>query len=244
MTPRTVARFCALATLVVAVEASGQSVPPTPALAPPLTPAPEAPGETVEIDLVPADQPVTTAATILANQPAATVDRLMEKNLVVMQEVREDGSLSGGIITAYVIFADPIDPVYDLLSQSARQIEFRPELTNIEMVAMSEHGPVDEQRLKILFQRFVYYISYRLDRSQYRIEWHLDHGYENDLDQVDGFWELYEMEDGRTLGRSGTSIDVGPAIPAFLQDWLTRKNLPQTMERVRLWVDSGGSYRP
>ena len=52
------------------------------------------------------------------------------------------------------------------------------------------------------------------------------------------------MEDGRTLGRSGTSVDVGSAVPAFLQDWLTRKKLPQTMERVRLWVDSGGTYRP
>jgi len=238
VTQRSVARLFALAALVVAVEA--KSVPPTPTL----TAAPDPPGEAVETELAPADAPLTRASTILANQPAATVDRLMEKNVIVMQEVREDGSLSGGILTAYVIFADPIDRVYDLLSQSERQVEFRPELTNIEMVAMSEHGPVDEQRLKILFQRFVYYIRYRLDRSQYRIEWHLDHGYENDLDQVDGFWQLYEMEDGRTLGRSGTSVDVGPAVPAFLQDWLTRKNLPQIMQRVRLWVDSGGTYRP
>jgi hypothetical protein len=227
-----VLRVLATSILAVALEAYGQSAPSTPAVQP------------LESGRVPTVQSVTTASTILANQPGATVDRLFEKNIVVMQEVREDGSLSGGIITAYVIFADPPEKVFGLLSQSARQIEFRPELTSIEMVEMSEQGPVDEQRLKILFQRFVYYIQYRIDRANHRIEWRLDHRYESDLDQLDGFWELYAMEDGRTLGRSGTSVDVGGAVPAFLQDWLTRKNLPQTMERVRLWVDSGGTYRP
>ena len=51
------------------------------------------------------------------------------------------------------------------------------------------------------------------------------------------------MKNGATLGRSGTSVDVGPAVPAFLQDWISRKNLPRTMERVRLWVNSDGKYK-
>ena len=55
------------------------------------------------------------------------VDRLREKNIVVMQEVREGGALSGGIINSYVIFEPPVEAVYRLLSQSARQVEFRPE---------------------------------------------------------------------------------------------------------------------
>ena len=59
-----------------------------------------------------------------------------------------------------------------------------------------------------------------------------------------GFWEFYPTEDGGTLGRAGNSISVGARVPAFLQDWITRKNLPKTMNRVRRWVNSGGSYRP
>jgi len=96
----------------------------------------------------------------------------------------------------------------------------------------------------ILFQRHVFRIAYQLLPGLRRIEWNLDECFDNDLAHVSGFGELHEMADGRTLGRSGSSIDVGPAVPAILQDWITRKDVPETMKRVRMWVDSKGTYRP
>ena len=198
----------------------------------------------VEDGLLPETLPTPTAATILANQPRPVVERLLEKNVVVMQEVREEGALSGGIITSYVMFEPPVEEAYGLLSQSARRVEFRPELTSIETIERAARGPIDEQRMRILFQRYVYRIEYRLDPDRWRIEWLLDERFDNDLQMVNGFWELYPTDDGRTLGRSGTSINVGAHVPGFLQDWITRKNLPKTMERVRMWVNSGGTYRP
>ena len=44
--------------------------------------------------------------------------------------------------------------------------------------------------------------------------------------------------------RFGSRIDVGPALPAFLQDMATRSKLPEAMQNVRRWVDSGGTWRP
>lgn len=185
-----------------------------------------------------------SAEDILAAQPRELVDRLMAENVLVLEEVQAKGPLRGALISAYVLFEQPIDRVYRLLAQSARQTEFRPELTRIETVETGPDGQVDEQRLKILFQRYVFRIAYQLFPEQRRIEWHLDERFENDLAHVSGFWALYAMADGRTLGRSGSSVDVGPAVPAILQDWITRKNVPETMRRVRMWVNSGGRYRP
>ncbi len=108
---------------------------------------------------------------------------------------------------------------------------------------MGPHGPIDEQRLRILFRTYIFRLEYRLHPEQRRIEWILDERFDNDLTRLTGYWELFEMADGRTLGRSGTSVDVGPAVPAFLQDWITRKNLPVTMKRVQRWVDSEGGSR-
>ena len=48
-------------------------------------------------------EPVQTAKSIFANQPAELVKRLMKKKLIVMQEVREEGSLRGGLVSSYVI---------------------------------------------------------------------------------------------------------------------------------------------
>ena len=65
-----------------------------------------------------------------------------------------------------------------------------------------------------------------------------------DLEHVEGFWQLYELSSSQTLGRFGTRVQVGTALPVWLQDYATRQNVPQTMEHVRRWVDSGGTYRP
>ncbi len=187
---------------------------------------------------------IQSAEEILAAQPRDLVERLMGAKILVLEEIEAKGPLRGGIISSYVLFDQPIDRVYRLLAQSARQTEFRPELTRIETVETSPLGQVDEQRLKILFRSYVYRIAYQLFPDQRRIEWNLDERFDNDLTRLSGFWALYAMADGRTLGRSGTSVDVGPAVPVILQDWITRKNVPETMRRVQMWVNSKGTYRP
>jgi len=189
-------------------------------------------------------QTAQTAESILAAQPQDVVDRLMADGVIVLQEVEERGPLRGGIISSYVIFEQPVEKVYRLLAQSSRQTEFRPEMTSIETVETTPQGPIDEQRIKILFRSYVYRLAYRLRPEDRRIEWTLDERFDNDLARVSGFWALFAMADGRTLGRSGTSVDVGPAVPAALQDWITRKNVPTTMNHVRQWVNTNGSYRP
>lgn len=232
MTRRAVARLVTCAALLLAGKGVAED-----SLAPP-------PQQSLEVRRDPDFEPIRSAETILASQPADLVARLMKENVLVLQEVRDKGALRGSIVSAYVVFGKPIDRVYLLLAQSARQVEFRPELTSIETIEMGPHGPIDEQRLKILFRRYVFRLEYRLFPERHRIEWILDDRFDNDLARVSGFWELYEMADGGTLGRSGTSIDVGSAVPTFMQDWITRKNIPRAMERVRRWVDSEGTYRP
>ena len=139
----------------------------------------------------------------------------------------------------YVIFEKPPGEVYRMLAQTERQAEFRPEVTSIETVERGERGPTDEHRLKILFRRIAYRLRYELDPQELALRWSLDPRFDNALQRVDGFWELHPMGDGRTLGRSGTQVDLGPALPKSLQDWVTRKNLPAQLGRVRAWVNDG-----
>ena len=134
--------------------------------------------------------PILSAETILASQPADLVARLMEKSVLVMQEVRVEGAMRGGIVSTYVLFEKPIDEVYELLAQPQRQVEFRPELKSVKMIEQGPRGPVDEQRLRILFRRYVYRLVYALFPERHRIEWLLDERFDNDLAKVSGFWQL------------------------------------------------------
>src|SRR5262249_20662040 len=134
--------------------------------------------------------------------------------------------------------------VMQLVSQSRRQVEYRPDITEIVTIEHFPNGTVDEQHLRVLFVKLTYRLREQIDYAAGRAWWSLDERYPNDLRRLDGYWEFYEYGPARTLGAFGAVVDVGPLLPAFVQDLATRKNVPQTVDHTRRWVDSGGSWRP
>lgn len=183
-----------------------------------------------------AAEPVGAAA-VLAAMPIREVEELREKKVVL------DDSGDATHVTGLVIFARPADRVMRLLTQTARQKEFRPELRRDETVETTPDGTIDEQEMRILFTNIRYFLRYRVDYKARRISWQLDPKHENDLREVNGYWQLYDLGDGRTLARFGTQVDVG-GLPAFLQAYATRKEVPKTLENARRWIDSDGRWRP
>jgi len=147
-------------------------------------------------------------------------------------------------VKALVLFSQPKSRVMEFLLQTARQVEYRPELEKVETVERLADGDVDQQEMKIIFVHVRYRLRYHYEPAADRLSWQLDPRYDNGLHIIDGSWELYSLDAGHTLARFSTHVDVGPALPSFLQDIATRKNVPQTLERCRKWIDSDGRYRP
>lgn len=160
---------------------------------------------------------------------------------VVLLPSRDDDAHG---VRALVLFARPKDRVMQFLLQTARQDEYRPELARIERVEHFEDGDVDEQEMKIMLVRVHYRLRYHYDPAASRLSWALDPRFDNELEHIDGFWELHALDADHSLARFGTHVDVGAGLPTFLQDIATRKNVPQTLERCRRWIDSDGRYRP
>jgi len=184
-----------------------------------------------------------TAEAVLGRYSPAVVGRLKEDRIVMLHPGETDG-VPESFVQALVIFAQPRRRTLRLLSQTARQTEFRPELRQVETLEWNDTTALDEHRMAIMFVQINYRLRTHFDFQRGRIWWELDPSFENDLEHVEGFWQLYELGSAETLGRFGTRVQVGAALPGWLQDYATRKNVPQTMEHVRHWVDSGGTYRP
>lgn len=183
-----------------------------------------------------------TGESILAGAPRDLLPTLQRDRSVVVPELPDD--VPEGWIVAYVLFARPLREVLGLMRQAERQPEYRTELTSVETVGQLPDGRIDEQRIEIVFQEFVYRLRYRDDPGTGRLEWRLDPEYDNDLRAMRGFWELAELEDGSgTVGRFGSYVDVGN-VPAFLQRNLSRKTVIRYMQNCQRWIDSGGSWRP
>jgi len=145
---------------------------------------------------------------------------------------------------AFVLFEKPRSEVLRMLAATPRQMEYRPELARLEVIEANDAGDLAEYRVRFMLTTLSYRARHGWDLEHGRVWWVLDPEYPNDLAVLEGLWELAPIDGGRTLGRFTTRIDLGPALPAFLQDFATREKLPDSMEQVRRWVDSGGTWRP
>jgi hypothetical protein len=180
----------------------------------------------------------------LAGMPPELVHQLLEEKVVLLPDADPRPPGEPAQVKALVLFAKPQSRVLQLLLQTARQTEYRPDLERAEAVERFPDGEVDAQEMRIMLMRISYWLRYHWDLSAKRISWELDPRFPNGLRVTDGSWQLDEVDADHTLGRFATHIDVGAELPSFLQEFATRKNLPLTLDRCRRWVDSDGRYRP
>jgi hypothetical protein len=188
---------------------------------------------------VPHNRPASAQA-LLDSQPKELVEELMDERLVLMKTDGSDKSL----VEALVLFSVPPDQVWPLLIERERQSEYRPELTGIEILERQEDGMLEEQHLKIAFLSVSYRLRDKFDAASHTMTFETDPSYESMVEHVSGYWELHALEGNRTLARFGTRVNVSSAVPRFLQNGITRKNVPETLDNTRRWVDSGGRWRP
>ena len=146
-------------------------------------------------------------------------------------------------VKALVLFEPPPDQVMGLIRQTVRQVEYRPELKGCDTVKTFPDGLIEEQRMKIAFVKMTFYLRHTIDEEGRALSWRLAEGYDSAGEEVAGYWRFHGLSSGGTLAEFGTRVDVG-AMPGFLQDYVTRKNVPKTLDRTRQWVDSGGTWRP
>jgi hypothetical protein len=169
---------------------------------------------------------------------SAVVEARLERHGSVVLDRATRASDDGSVI-AYVLFRQPVARVLALLTDGARQMEWRPDLASVSTLERSERERLDEVQMRVLFTSLTYRVRYRLDAT--RITWTLDPRFDNDLRRFEGFWELEEVSPERTLGRFGTQVDAGQALPAAMQRRLTRRSVERTMESCRRWVDAAGA---
>lgn len=191
-----------------------------------------------------AQQPPDLLALAVFSPPAPDILTQLERDRVLLEDASADSNGNGAHTRALVLFEQPRADVLRLLASTPRQTEYRPELHRLEVIEASEHGDVVEYRLRFMLTTLRYRARHGWDFEGGRLWYTLDPAFPNDMQVLDGMWELRALGERRTLGRFTTRISLGPALPAFLQDYATRKKLPESMDHLRRWVDSGGKWRP
>jgi hypothetical protein len=205
-----------------------------------------------DFDSVP-EESFDTADELIRTVPEEVAAELFSEGRYYVQPGMLPDPMCPGILQALVIFEAPVSRVMELLSATQHQGEYLHHSDEMHPVLLSDEESIMHYELKILFTRLRYRLHYRFRPAVSRIWWQLDTEYDNDLEDVRGYWEFFsfaaldidpDKAKGRTLAVYGTRVDVGAALPQRMQDALTRKKMRQSIRETRDWVNAQEAEQP
>ncbi len=169
------------------------------------------------------------------------VKKVKAGEIVILDEDKSEGADQKRFIRAAMIFDQPLEKTWKLFKATEKQHRYLPDLDSCELVQRDDKGDKVDFHVKLILN-IDYRIMHHYDEENYKLWWHLDPDFDNDMKQVDGYWQLFKLDDKRTLARYGTRVEVTSIIPEFVMKKLTRDNLPVNMEAAYKYIQSGGEY--
>lgn len=187
---------------------------------------------------------LTEGAAYLATLKPEMRSVLEKDGQVLFGEQKKDASGSyGGYIRAVAYFKQPKARAFALIVEPSLQPLYLPRLVSATAVEQPANGELDEFTLKVLIAKFVFRTRHWFYPEHSRVEWALEKTWKNDIDDQEGYWQLYAVTPELTVGEYGTRIDTGIAVPGWIQDMLARKDIPKALTAFRKYLDTNGKYR-
>ena len=171
------------------------------------------------------------------------IAKIKTGEVLIVKDLARGESISG-MIEAAVIFNQNIDKVWELIvDQVADQKRFLPYLEKSDLSAKKGNHYIVDFRLTIVGVGIDYRVDHIGEKDKYYFHWDLDPNYPNKLKTLKGFWRFYWIDETHTLARYGTWVEIGIGIPNFVQEFLIKRDLPQSLNNVKTYINSGGTWR-
>ncbi len=95
--------------------------------------------------------------------------------------------------------------------------------------------------LKVVIKKVKYHCMHSFDKGKGEIKFWLDDNQKNDIKSTEGLWKVIPRGDKCFIAYT-VSVDTGVAIPKAIQDYLTKKDLPNVVKAAKMRIESGGTY--
>jgi hypothetical protein len=150
-----------------------------------------------------------------------------------------DKSRENSLIEAAIVFNQPVESTWNLLTRVDEQDKY---LAEIKKIKLAGKNPVKvEFGLKILFLSIWYQCQYQFDKPNNYFDWHLDPAYKNEINDLRGFWKLYPYPNNKTLARYGSNV-VAKGVPDWVQGAFKKSGVGKALKATKKFVDSGGTW--
>ena len=119
---------------------------------------------------------------------------------------------------------------------------FMPRLISSHNYKSTKNQVFIEFSIKVMWKTITYHIEHRLDPANYSLTWNLDKNEDNDIADTQGYWKFYPLENGTSLVVYSVLVDTGHSMPQWLEDYMTRRDVPKTVEALRKRTESSEKW--
>ena len=143
-----------------------------------------------------------------------------------------------GEVLVTAIVNHPPEKLWELMTDYAKYGEFLPKIEEMKVLGRQGNVATVYHQLGIMWVDVAYTLFMNENRALGRISWTLDPSAKNDVNDTTGFYEMVPYEHGRkTVMSYQTWVDTGMAVPAFVENFLTKKTAPQILANIRARAD-------
>lgn len=171
----------------------------------------------------------------------------IEKGKIVVKATSHsahDGARSAKI-KAYCLINKPPDAVWAIMLNYHQFDEFMPQLKKIEVLEKTQSAMKVTETVHVPFPFGA--ISYTLDLiftpTRRTVSWALDKSRKHDIADTFGTWEFFPYGQGKTMLRYTTTVDSGLPVPRFLEDFMLKNALSDTLLSLKRRTESSGTWK-
>jgi ribosome-associated toxin RatA of RatAB toxin-antitoxin module len=164
----------------------------------------------------------------------ATEQAKVEAGEIILesQTYKDEQGRSRGRGLAIGYIKAPKDKIIDTILKYEDYPQFMPRVKATEVYLRTDTAVNVKFTIEVVLVKVTYYLTHKVDRAAGIITWTLDKSKPNEIAATDGFWGLKPYKDG-TLVYYSVSADTGRAIPKTIEDYLTKKDLPNIINSIK-----------
>ena len=153
-----------------------------------------------------------------------------------------DGTTSGHG-ESYIIINAPVEQCWKIFTEFDKMQEYIPRKTKSVVVSRSGNHAVVDKEFDFYLVTIKYTMLYTIDPEAHRLDFKMDQSRPHDLKDTEGYYQFVKLDDKQTLFiYAATKVDTGLKAPAFIQDYLSSRDLPAVAGNVKKRIESGGTW--
>ncbi len=169
------------------------------------------------------------------------IARVKSGKIIARNAPKKKGQKSTRVLSAFIVDTG-MEEAYRILRETEKQIEYTKVVQEIEILERTDSYEVVRLKVKFLKGSLTYYNRREWDDEKFRIWWELDPSYKSDFVRLNGYYQLYYINDDHTLVRYASEVILRRIVPLSVQQAIIRYDLPNGLEDVRKRINSHGTY--